>query len=140
MQRVLLLTTLLLSSPSPATAGNLRVYPPQVALTGPGAAQRLLVVEETAGEIRADRTAAAKFTSSNPAVADVSADGLVRAKADGKATVTVVVGARQTTVSVQAARTTVPPADPFRNEILPMMTRIGCNSGACHGRWRARAA
>src|SRR5438093_10280737 len=25
------------------------------------------------------------------------------------------------------------PAPTFRNHIIPMMTKIGCNSGACHG-------
>src|SRR3989442_4030721 len=26
-----------------------------------------------------------------------------------------------------------PPTDPFRNEVIPILTRAGCNSGACHG-------
>src|ERR1700691_1401125 len=26
-----------------------------------------------------------------------------------------------------------PTADTFRNEVIPILTRIGCNSGACHG-------
>src|SRR5471030_3134600 len=26
-----------------------------------------------------------------------------------------------------------PMADTFRNEVIPILTRVGCNSGACHG-------
>src|SRR5438128_3329076 len=34
---------------------------------------------------------------------------------------------------VALAAEPVPPASTFRNHIIPMMTKIGCNSGACHG-------
>ena len=114
-------------------ADEVRVYPPQVALTGPHAAQRLVVVLATGEEATAERTAQAKFSSSNPAVAAVGADGTVRAVADGEATITATIEGKPTVVPVKVSRTKEPPADPFRNEIIPLLTRVGCNSGACHG-------
>ncbi len=100
----------------------------------------MLVTVNESDEVVADRTAQAKFTSSNPVVATVSPDGTVRAVSDGEAAITVVVDGKQTTIPVKVAKTKESSADSFRNEIIPMMTRIGCNSGACHGRWPARVA
>jgi hypothetical protein len=130
--RLIAIALLLVPAPS-ATAADLRVFPPQVALTGPRASQRLLVTLSDAAETVADRTAQAKFTSSNPAVATVAADGLVSAAGDGEATITVSADGKQVMVPVKVTKTKVPPADPFRNEVIPMLTRVGCNSGACHG-------
>jgi hypothetical protein len=129
-----LIAALLLTLWSPcATAADLRVYPPQVALTGGHASQRLLVVLSDNDEAVGDRTAQAKLTSSNPAVAMVGADATVRAVGDGEASITVTAEGKQTKVPVKVTNTKEPAADPFRNEVIPMLTRIGCNSGACHG-------
>ncbi len=114
-------------------AAEFRVYPPQIVLTGPHASQRLLVVLAEGSEAIAERTAQAKFSSSNPAIATVAAEGTVRAVADGEATITAIVEGKPTIVPVKVSKSREPPADPFRNEIIPLLTRVGCNSGACHG-------
>src|SRR5262245_35090914 len=65
--------------PAGASAADLRVLPGEMDLTGPHAAQRLLVLSETGGRVDGDLTEKARFMSSNPAVAKVDADGTVRA-------------------------------------------------------------
>src|SRR5437660_1201437 len=80
---------------------DLKVLPPQVVLTGPNASQRLLVVNEIAGKVTADLTAQAKLTSSNPKVATIDADGILRAVADGEATITATHGKQKSTISVK---------------------------------------
>src|SRR5262249_52176301 len=35
--------------------------------------------------------------------------------------------------TVKASGTKQPAVPSFRNQVIPMMTKIGCNSGACHG-------
>jgi hypothetical protein len=133
MPRSFYSVALILALAAPVCSADLRVYPEQVSLTGPRAAQRLLVVLADAIEATADRTSSAKFTSSNLAIATVAPDGTVRAVADGETTIAVVLDGKQKLVSVKVAKTQQPAADPFRNEIIPILTRIGCNSGACHG-------
>jgi hypothetical protein len=111
----------------------LKVYPPDVPLTGPYASQRILVAVEDNGEVIADLTTAAKFTSSNPGVASVSETGVVQAVGDGEATITVTHDSKSATAAVKVAKTKEPFAWSFRNHVIPMLTRRGCNSGACHG-------
>ncbi|HET6575677.1 MAG TPA: DUF1553 domain-containing protein [Fimbriiglobus sp.] len=116
-----------------ASAADLRVYPANVPLTGPRATQQLLVVSEANGRAVTDRTTAAKFRSSNPAVASVDEAGVVRPVGDGEATITATADGHTATakVRVTGAGKSSPPS--FRHNVEPILTRAGCNSGACHG-------
>lgn len=118
-----------------AFAADLRVYPPEVTLAGPGRVQQLLVVEEKNGRVVRDLTASAKFAhgkgKSGPVI-KIDATGLVTAVDGGDFLITVTVDNKSTKVggSVGTAK-----ADDvsFRNHVVPTLTRAGCNAGACHG-------
>jgi hypothetical protein len=116
-----------------ASAGELRLLPGDVVLTGPHASQRLLVVEQQDGRVVGDRTPQARFQSSHPAVATVDGGGTLHAAGDGTATITAAVEGRQAQVQVQVRQAKEPFTWSFRNHVIPLMTRAGCNSGACHG-------
>src|SRR5581483_1775246 len=116
-----------------AGAAGLRVLPPEITLTGPHASQRLVVVEELGGDARADLTPAARFSTSAPGVATVDAQGVVRPAGDGEATVTAHIGGRTATARVRVVKAKEAEAPSFRNHVIPVLTRAGCNSGACHG-------
>src|SRR5205823_2928931 len=65
-------------------------------------------------------------------VATVEA-GWVRPVGTGQTTVTVTAGGQTFSVPVKV---TLPAAEPpisFRHEVMPVLTRAGCNAGACHG-------
>jgi hypothetical protein len=128
----ILLLTVLTCSPG-ADAAGLRVLPADVTLTGPHASQRLVVVEEAGGDARADLTPAARFTTSAPSVVTVDAQGVVRPAGDGEATLTAHVGGRTATARVRVTGAKDASAPSFRNHVIPVLTRAGCNSGACHG-------
>jgi hypothetical protein len=102
-------------------------------LNGPGASQRLRVYLREQGKFVRDGTERAKFTSSNPAAVTVDEAGVVRAVSDGEAMITAVVDGTTATAAVKATGTKQPAVPSFRNDVIPMMTKIGCNSGACHG-------
>src|SRR5690242_14793299 len=80
-----------------------------------------------------DLTEQARFSSSNPAVAAVDEGGVVRPVADGEAVITAAAGGGQATAKVRVRKVKEPFAWSFRNHVIPMMTKVGCNSGACHG-------
>jgi len=124
---------LLLTWPARGASAELILLPGEVALTGPHASQRLLVLSETGGKIDGDLTEKSKFTSSNPAVAKVEADGTVFAAGDGETVITATAGKRQATATVRVTGTKQPFTPDFRNHVIPVLTRLGCNSGACHG-------
>src|SRR5947207_5355461 len=118
---------------APVWAGDLNVFPADVTLTGPHASQRLIVLAELDGKFNADLTGQANFLSSNPTVASVDKAGVVQARGDGEATVTASHEGKLATANVKVRATKEPFAWSFRNHVIPMMTKVGCNSGACHG-------
>jgi hypothetical protein len=130
MLRTLLI---LLTLPSLTFAASPRVVPGDVALTGPHATQRLIVVEDAAGDVVADITAKATFTTSAASVATVDKAGNVQAVGDGDAVITARVGDRTASAKVKVTKTKEPFSWSFRNHVIPVLTRAGCNSGACHG-------
>jgi hypothetical protein len=114
-------------------AAELHLLPGAFTLQGRNARQPLLVVEKVGSEVRADRTASATFSSSAPHVAQVDRAGVVVAVADGQATLTARVGERSVSTTVRVQGTGVDVAESFRHHVTPILTRLGCNSGACHG-------
>ncbi|MEO2035902.1 MAG: DUF1553 domain-containing protein [Planctomycetaceae bacterium] len=68
-------------------------------------------------------------------VVAVDDSGLVTPLADGEATVSAAWGDQatyQTPIVVSGFATPLPIS--FRNQIVPIFTRLGCNSGGCHGK------
>src|SRR5205085_1817047 len=94
---------------------------------------RLIVLAESGGKFIGEHTGAAKFTSSNPAIAAVDESGQVQAAGDGEAVITARLDDKQVTATVKVTKAKEPFAWSFRNHVIPMMTKVGCNSGACHG-------
>jgi hypothetical protein len=112
---------------------DVRVDPATVRLEGP-ASRYSLLVEALSGDELTDRTRAAKYTSSDPAVVRVDARGVLFGVGDGKATVSVVVDGQTKSVAVEARGTTKPREYYFVNDIVPLLSRFACNSSGCHGK------
>ncbi len=116
-----------------AGAGELAVFPPAVALTGPQASAQLSAFDSTAGRATFEMTATAQFASDNPRIATVDANGVVKPTGNGATTIAVAQGGRTAKVPVTVAEFDKPRARSFANHIQPILMRAGCNSGACHG-------
>lgn len=116
----------------PALAQQLAVLPPTVELTGPEARQQL-VAEATAGDHQEDWTAAAQWSSSNPKIASVSEQGVLRPEGDGEARITARAKGLTATITVRVQDAGAPFTWSFRNHVIPVLTKMGCNQGACHG-------
>src|SRR5262245_12456799 len=123
--------------PPPPAVKSLSVFPTPITLTGPRDRQRLGVLGESADGRRSDLTAQAGFRGSTAAVAAVEG-GIVRPVGDGEATVTVEVGGQSASlqVKVTGAKAEVPVS--FSREVVPVLTKAGCNQGACHGSQHGR--
>ncbi len=113
-------------------APQLTILPGAVTLATPESRHQLLA-ELADDATLSDWTRLAKWTSSNPAVATVSLAGLVTPVSDGTAVVTADKDGKraQSTVTVRNARS--PFTWNFKNHVIPVMTKMGCNQGACHG-------
>ena len=117
----------LLMLPLTALAANLTILPGPVTLDGPESYQQLLAQADL------DLTRTAHWTSSNPAVATVDQTGMVRPISDGEAEITATAETRTATVTVHVKNAHAPHIWSFRNDVIPVMSKVGCNSGACHG-------
>ncbi|MFM9965761.1 MAG: DUF1549 domain-containing protein [Planctomycetaceae bacterium] len=110
-------------------AGPLSVSPESVTLADPFARRQLLV--EVAGQ---DATRVAKFSSSQPNVATVDESGYVLPIADGTAEIQVTLDGQTSKVPVMVKGMANARAVDFSTEIVPLLSRFGCNAGGCHGK------
>ena len=115
---------------SPAFAqGPLTVQPDAVTLADPFARRQLLV--ESNGQ---DATRSAKFVSSQPSIASVDESGYVLPIADGTAEISITVNGQTSKVPVMVKGMANGRAVDFSTEIVPLLSRFGCNAGGCHGK------
>ncbi len=52
---------------------------------------------------------------------------------DGDAAITAAAHGRSATATVRVKGSQAPFTWSFRNDVIPVMTKVGCNQGACHG-------
>jgi hypothetical protein len=109
------------------------VLPDAVVLRGRGSQQQLLVEARAGGTYVGPRTAGVTFSSSNPGVATVDGTGMVTAVRDGRALIVIRDGTRRASTMVEVERAGASSPLTFRNHVMPVLTKVGCNSGPCHG-------
>jgi hypothetical protein len=106
-----------------------------IRLVGREAHQQLLVTAHlAAGELR-DVTRAVRYNAEPTGIVQISPGGDVTPLHDGTATITATAGKESTAnlkVNVQRSAESLPIN--FANQIVPVFTKAGCNTGGCHGK------
>ncbi len=115
-------------------ATSLRIMPATVLLRGPDSVQQLAIDGLADGREPRDLTRQAKFESSDPRVATVDESGLITARGDGNALVSVRAGQVASKVPVAVKEFTAGVPVHFANQVVPIFTKLGCNAGGCHGK------
>ena len=122
------LTTAEATEPTPV---RLIISPAAVELTGARDRQGMVVQAEYAdGSVR-DVTNEASFSFDRPVATAIH--GFLSPITDGAATLTVAYAGQTATVPIIVKGAKVAEPLRFRNDVLPVLTRAGCNSGKCHG-------
>jgi hypothetical protein len=120
--------------PPPAEVTELKVNPAQVRLVGgDDSAQLILTGILQAGSMQ-DLTGAAQYESADPKVARVTSAGRVIPLANGSTTITARYGDRTAQLTVKAEALDQDLPINFPNQVVPIFTKFGCNSGGCHGK------
>ena len=129
------LTILLISSAGFASEKpvGLAVSPVNPLLFGKESRQSLLVVASYADGTNKDVTKEARFVSAKEDVATVDENGQVTAHSNGGSPVQVSFGGLRASTTVLVQRADAPLPLSFAGDILPVLTKYGCNSGSCHG-------
>jgi len=114
-----------------AAETSLVILPADFTLTGANAQHRLLVQKVVDGEFSGEATDVT-IVSDNPQVVKVQ-DRFAVAGSDGVVTLTATSGDLTATTKVRVLHADRPIVPDFRNHVLAVMAKSGCNSGSCHG-------
>ena len=109
---------------------SVEISPPEVKLANARDYTQVLVTAKLADGGTADVTRFAKFSADGAAV---SATGIVTPKADGAGKVRAEVAGKTAEVALTVSGSAVKPPVDFIQDVNPVMTKMGCNAGACHG-------
>lgn len=112
-------------------AETLKILPPDVLLVGPQARQHFVVELERDGRM-AGPAPDAKWESSDPKIVKIEG-GLLVPVANGSATLRAWAGDRKVSAEVRVVDMDKPFEWSFRNHVQSVLTKAGCNMGACHG-------
>jgi len=127
-----LLSLMLPATPAQAQLAGLQLEPAQIQLSGHRATQQLLVSGQLPDDEIRDFTHQAQLTSSDEKVVRIENSKAIPV-GNGTAQIT----ASHEGQTAQAAVTVVgfdkPHPVSFKNEVLPALSKSGCNAGACHG-------
>ncbi|HEY3394023.1 MAG TPA: DUF1549 domain-containing protein, partial [Lacipirellulaceae bacterium] len=127
-------SAVVLCAPSYAHAESAyALIPATSTLSGRNSNQQLLLEGVADGRFVGDKTQQAAFSSTDPAVATVDDAGMVRPVANGKAVITAMIDGQSATAEIVVERMGDDANRSFRNDVQPVLAKIGCNTGACHG-------
>ena len=112
---------------------RLIVEPASTILDGRRARAQLIATGYGRDDAVGDLTQEARWTTSDPTIVAVHPGGQIEPRGDGQAEVRARIGSIEATTTIQVRN--YAKADPvrFAHEVLPALTKAGCNQGACHG-------
>jgi len=117
--------------PEGAKVVRLVAFPEKVELDGRFAYRQMVLTAELENGDKVDATRMAKWDA--PSFTQFSPAGQVRAKADGAGTLKAELQGKAVSVPVSARALAVKQQTRFIQEVGPVMSRLGCNAGTCHG-------
>lgn len=124
--------------PASAARSELVIYPPEVSLSGARDTQSIVVQQVSPSGLTRDVTTEARLVIGSPAgVAEL--DGTrIRPVSDGAAKLIAEFGNDQADASLRVEGATADPPLSLRQDVMPILMKVGCNTGKCHGAARGQ--
>ena len=116
-----------------ATLTKIAILPSSVSITGPHYNQQLVVEGTFLDGHQEDLTSRATLAVSDPDLGTLNKDHVFSPASDGHATITATLRGHRATAQLSISKYSTASTWSFRNDVLPVMTKVGCNSGPCHG-------
>ncbi|HTI49607.1 MAG TPA: DUF1549 domain-containing protein, partial [Planctomycetaceae bacterium] len=110
---------------------ELQAFPAKLELNGVRDSRRLLVSGRSADGQMIDLTAEAKLSAEGDAIS-IGSDGYITPLKPGAAKLLVSAAGKQVEVPVEIKDAKLAPVS-FVREVMPAMSKVGCNQGTCHG-------
>ena len=117
--------------PAGAVVTKLETIPPVVELTGKLAYSQVLVTAVLASGESIDATRLVAWKA--PACVRVGATGQVFPAADGEGALVATLAGKDASTRIVVKDSSQNPKVSFLQDVMPVLARMGCNSGTCHG-------
>src|SRR5438128_3639765 len=111
---------------------ELSVEPAELTFRAPEEGMRVLVTGTTAAGDKLDLTSSAQFAPAE-AIVKVGADQYLYPVRQGETKVIVTAGGKQAQFAVRVGDLSKPPQISFIRDVEPVLNKVGCTSGTCHG-------
>ena len=108
---------------------ELRASTPSISLPDSFAGHQILV--ESAGT---DATRKATYSSKDPKIAKVDSRGYVSPAGNGSTSIVVSLDGQSLSIPVDVKGYGDGRKVDFRTEVQPLLSKLGCNAGGCHGK------
>ena len=118
--------------PQGVSLASLVVQPSEIRLSNRFAYVQLLITGKLTSGETIDVTRMVEPSLSADFV-EVSRSGLIRPKSDGKGTLTLTLAGKTATVPVTVQGVKESVHIDFAHDVAPVLSRLGCNAGTCHG-------
>jgi hypothetical protein len=112
----------------------LTIEPATIKLLGRDSVQQVFVTAQLVGSTSRDLTKKVTYKSSDENIARVDSEGVIYPVRDGTAEVTAELAGKTTKTAVVVEHTGSELPINFPNQVVPIFTKLGCNSGGCHGK------
>jgi hypothetical protein len=112
----------------------LRILPPEIMFDSPESSEQLLVFGLASDGSQVDVTRQSAYSTSVAGIVEISPSGRVVPLHDGRTDVQVKFGEHAASVAVEVKGLTSPPPISFQRDVVPILSKAGCNSGGCHGK------
>jgi len=106
----------------------------KLVLRGAAAKYQLLVTGVAESGALRDVTREVRYQISPSSVAKVDTNGVITPAGDGKATLTAKSSGVSVSIPIVVENFKSDPPINFPNQVVPIFTKAGCNSGGCHGK------
>jgi hypothetical protein len=126
--------SLTVALPKPADIQLLAAHPAKITLKGGDDAQQLILTATLAGGRAQDLSSDVKYEIADTKVARISSSGRVIPLANGATEIIASYGDKVVKIPVKAKGVDVNLPINFGNQVVPIFTKLGCNSGGCHGK------
>src|SRR5262245_29837005 len=120
--------------PAPGDVQSLTAQPANIKLIGSDDASQLVLTGQLSGGRLQDLSGDVKYEVADSKIVNVTTSGRVYPVANGSTTITARYGDKTIQIPVKAESQDVELPINFPNQIVPIFTKLGCNSGGCHGK------
>ncbi|MEZ6066879.1 MAG: DUF1549 and DUF1553 domain-containing protein [Planctomycetaceae bacterium] len=103
-------------------------------LRGRDARRQVIISAAHADGRRSDVTRKAKLALQPEGVVTLSETGMLLPVADGVVTLTATLDGQSTQATIEVTNVAEQLPINFKNQVVPIFTKLGCNSGGCHGK------